>query len=147
MCHFKSESLLGKFFPVIYVNIYIDILSVSCFFSEPSQRPAIQDAGNRCFEADLRGRGSPAPLYQRVVRPDWSGSSKYLVSKAPQVTLCCDGGRTFEKAHERLTWNSPPQLLPPQHKKAALRQSSAFMRVLTTFKDKVLTVNHKPPLI
>lgn len=48
-------------------------------FSEPSQRPAIQDAGNRCVKTDLSGRGSPAPLYQRVVRPDWSGGSKYLL--------------------------------------------------------------------
>ena len=39
-------------------------------FSEPSQRPTIQDAGNRRVKADLSGRGSAAPLYQRVVRPD-----------------------------------------------------------------------------
>lgn len=38
-------------------------------FSESSPRPTIQDAGNRCFKTDLSGRGSPAPVHQRVVRP------------------------------------------------------------------------------
>lgn len=47
-------------------------------FSEPSPWPPIKDAGNRCIKADLSGWGSPAPLYQRVVRPNWGGGSKYL---------------------------------------------------------------------
>lgn len=47
------------------------------FLSEPSPRLTIQDAGNRCIQADLGGRSSSAPLYQRVVRSNWSWGGEY----------------------------------------------------------------------
>lgn len=64
--HQPSRTLLHIF----YVQLFP--------FSEPSPWPPIKDAGNRCIKADLSGWGSPAPLYQRVVRPNWGGGSKYL---------------------------------------------------------------------
>lgn len=59
-------------------NIYT-CLSIFLPLSKPSPRPVIQDAGNRCIEADLGGRGSPASLYQCVVRPNRSRGRKYLL--------------------------------------------------------------------
>lgn len=47
------------------LNIYhfYHIFLPQYLFSEPSPRPTVQDAGNRCVKTDLCGWGSPAPVY------------------------------------------------------------------------------------
>lgn len=50
--------------------------------SEPGPRPAVQDAGDRPREADLRGERPTPSIYQRVVRRGRSQCRKYS-SKSP----------------------------------------------------------------